>query len=139
MLILGNTFLIMKRLFGLLVLMMTVLLFFSCKSTLPKRMDSFVNSVEQSYKSYTQEDWDIAKEKFQKLKEEYKDNKDNFSEDQKKQINSAITKFNVIMAKSGFDDVIEAIEDICSKGVDKLEEAYQYVKNLTISDSTSIE
>lgn len=102
-------------------------------------MDSFVNSVEQSYKSYTQEDWDIAKEKFQKLKEEYKDNKDNFSEDQKKQINSAITKFNVIMAKSGFDDVIEAIEDICSKGVDKLEEAYQYVKNLTISDSTSIE
>jgi len=102
-------------------------------------MDSFVNSVEQSYKTYTQEDWDKAKEKFQKLKEEYKENKDYYSEDQKKQINSAITKFNVILAKSGFDDVIEAIGDFCSKGMDKLDEAYQYVKNLTVSDSTSKE
>ena len=87
----------------------------SCKSTLPRRFDSFVNSVEKHADSYSPEDWTKANEKFEKLFNEYKENADSYNKEQKKQMNAAIGRYVKAVAKSGVDEVVSAVNSIAGQ------------------------
>ena len=88
---------------------MAVLVLNSCKETLPKRFDSFVNHVEKNASSFSEEDWTKANEKFEKMVDEYQQNRSSYNADEQKQINAAIGKYVGIVAKSGIGEVVNAI------------------------------
>jgi deoxyadenosine/deoxycytidine kinase len=90
------------------------LFFTSCKSTLPARFESFVNSVEKRCDSFSEDDWNKANDKFSKLMDEYKENRSSYNSEQKKRINASITKYATVAAKSGIKSVTETVNDLMS-------------------------
>ena len=81
----------MKHLFAALLAALTVVLAASCNlMPLPQRMDKFVDNVEKNYTNYTQDDWDAANEKFEALCNEYQQNKGSLTQDEIKQVRSAM-------------------------------------------------
>lgn len=84
-------------------------LFVSCKETLPKRFDSFVNKVEKNCDSYSQEDWNKANTEFEKLVQEYQDNKASYNQDEQNQIRADIAKYTGLVTKCGINDVINSM------------------------------
>ena len=81
----------------------------SCKETLPKRFDKFVDQVEKKAEKFTEEDWNKANTQFEKLVDEFQQNKDSYTAEEQKQITSDIGKYIGLVAKSGFDTVINAV------------------------------
>ncbi len=106
----------------------------SCKSTLPRRFDSFVNSVEKHADSYSPEDWTKANEKFEKLFNEYKENADSYNKEQKKQMNAAIGRYVKAVAKSGVDEVVSAVNSIAGQIPSIVESAKGILKDLGLTD-----
>ena len=123
----------------LLLLVLSVLLmvmsFSACKSSLPKRFDSFVTSVENNYASFSEEDWTKANERFEKLFNEYKANRSSYNSEEKKIINSALARYAKVVVKSGIDDVIGVANDIYSTLPSLIDGAKSLLNELGISGS----
>ena len=102
-------------LIALIVTAITALILGSCKENLPKRFDTFVDQVEKKADSFTEEDWNKANAKFEKLVDEFEKNKDSLTAEQVKQITADIGKYVGIVAKSGFDTVINALNSFMNK------------------------
>ena len=96
-------------LIAIILTAITALILGSCKESLPKRFDAFVNHVEKKADSFSEEDWNKANAKFEKLVDEFQKNKDSYTAEETKQITSAIGKYMGIVAKSGIDTVINAV------------------------------
>lgn len=88
------------------------LLLSSCTRPLPDRMDAFVDKVEQNADTYTEEDWKLANEEFQKLYEEYKADKGSLTGDQVKQVREAMSRYVAKVVESGVSSVTGAVEEI---------------------------
>ena len=102
----------------------------SCKSTLPLRFDAFVSSVEKHYESYSEEDWDKVEDKFEKLFDEYEQNRSSYSTDEKKKINDALVRYASVLAKSGIGDVMDAFDEIASQVPGLIEDAKSFFEDL---------
>ena len=102
----------MKKLIVLLALTVAaVVVLSSCKETLPKRFEIFVNQVEKRCDKFSEDDWQKANDHFDKLVTEYQNNKSAFNTDEKKAINEAIGRYTALVAKSGFNSIIDAFDD----------------------------
>ena len=84
----------------------------SCTSTLPKQFTRLADKVEKQGANVSTEQWDKANAEFDKLMEQYNQNIDKFSADQKKEINAAIGKFQAAVLKAGLGEVGNAIEGL---------------------------
>lgn len=127
----GKSLTIMKKTVLLLVVaLISAALFTSCKNTLPSRFESFVSSVENHSASYSPEDWTKANDRFNKLFQEYKDNRSSLNSEQKRRINSAIVRYSKEVAKSGIRDVKSALEDILEQLPSLIDEAKSFLKEL---------
>ena len=93
----------------------TVMMVSSCKDTLPARFDRFVNYVEKNCDNFSKSDWDKASDQFSKLMDEYTENYNTFNSDQRKQINSAITKYAGLAAKSGVKSALKVVSDMLNQ------------------------
>ena len=106
----------MKRFFiCILTAIIVIACFSSCKANLPKRIDSFVTSVEKHADSYSKEDWDKANEKFKKMVDEFRQNKDSYNSEEKKMVNAAISRYAKAVAKSGINDAINFVTGVTSE------------------------
>jgi outer membrane protein assembly factor BamD (BamD/ComL family) len=99
----------MKKFSFILMMAALVLMAVSCKETLPKRFDSFVNKVEKDCASYSEEDWNKANTKFEKLVNEFNENKSSYSQEEVNQINADIAKYVGLVTSSGINNVINAV------------------------------
>ena len=99
----------MKRITLILMMAAVALLAFSCKETLPKRFDSFVNKVEKNCASYSEEDWNKANDQFGKLVQEFEDNQASYNQEEQKQIRADIAKYVGLVASSGINNAINAV------------------------------
>ena len=103
----------MKHLFAALLAALTVVLAASCNlMPLPQRMDKFVDNVEKNYTNYTQDDWDAANEKFEALCNEYQQNKGSLTQDEIKQVRSAMGRYVGIAVRSGAESISDTIQEI---------------------------
>ncbi len=104
----------MKRLIALILMVsaMLVLMNYCNLRPLPERMDAFVTSVEKSSATYSRDDWDAANEKFEALCQEYQQKKGSLTQDQIRQVRSAMGRYVAVALRSGMDSVSSAIEDI---------------------------
>ena len=99
----------------LLMAALTVMMVSSCKDALPARFDRFVNYVEKNCDNFSKSDWDKASDQFSKLMDEYTENYNTFNSDQRKQINSAITKYAGLAAKSGVKSALKVVSDMLNQ------------------------
>ena len=100
----------MKRIIAILaVTAVAALVLAACKETLPKRFDSFVDQVEKKAPNFSEEDWNKANTQFEKLVDEYQKNISAYTADEKKQVTAAIGKYAGIVAKSGINTAVDAV------------------------------
>jgi len=99
----------MKQLFFILLAAVAVFSLTSCKETLPKRLDAFVDQVEKKADSFSETDWDEANAKFEKMVDEYKENFNSYTPEERKQMTAAIGKYVGVLAKSGISTAIDAV------------------------------
>ena len=121
----------------MLLAVVAVLSFTSCKETLPQRFDSFVNKVEKNAASYSAADWEAANAKFEKLVDEYQQNKDSYNTEQKKQINAAVGKYLGLVAKSGISTAIDAVNGFIDQIPSLFEGIGGFLKGLGLEGDTN--
>ena len=78
---------------------------------LPTRMENFVSSVEKNAANYSQDDWEQANAKFQKLCDEFTEKKGSLTGDEVKQVNKAMGRYAAVVLKTGIDSVGKGFND----------------------------
>ena len=119
-----------RSLVVLCLMLLGVALVVSCTSTLSRRFDSFVSSVEKHCESYSPEDWTKANEKFSKLFSEYNDNRSELNSEDKKAINSAILRYAKAAAKSGLSEVKSYVDELLIQIPTIIEDAKTLLRDL---------
>lgn len=99
----------MKR---ILFLMLSMALMVSCASSLPQQFTKLADKVEKNGASFSAEQWDKASAEFDKLMEKYNQDADKYNAEQKKEINSAVGRFQAAVFKAGVKDVGNAVEEL---------------------------
>lgn len=105
----------------------------SCTSTLPGRFEHFVNSIERNYEKFSEDDWNEANAKFEKLFDEYKENRSSFNSEEKKQINDALVRYGKVVAKSGIQSICETFNEIASQIPGIIEDAKSFFHELGVT------
>lgn len=130
----------MKRIFALmLVAAVAVLVFASCKETLPKRFDLFVNYVEKNCEKFSEDDWTKANERFEKLVDEYTQNRSSYNTDEQKQIRADIVKYVGLAAKSGIKTALDSVNGLIDQIPSLLDGIGNFLKDLGLGGSDSNE
>jgi len=125
----------MKRFFVLIFIMaVSALMMTSCKESLPKRIDAFVDQVEKKAPSFSEEDWNKANTQFEKLVEEFQQKRDSFSTEERKQITAAIGKYVGLVAKSGLQSATDAINGFLDQIPALFEGIGGFLKGLGLED-----
>ncbi len=100
-----------KTLFiGLLIVLLA-----SCTSPLSNRMNDYVDKVEDDCQSWTEQDWELSQAEYAKLLEEYEQNYESYSPEERDAINKAIGRYNGILVKKGLKKVDESINDFIDR------------------------
>ena len=123
-----------KLILFILGLVVTGLLMVSCKASLPSRFESFVKSIETNYLAFSEDDWGKANEQFKELFSEYMNNRSLYNIEEKKSINSAITRYTKIVAKSGLDEVISTMEEISHQIPSLIDEVKSFLQEIVVTE-----
>lgn len=98
----------MKR---LLLIFGMMLMLTSCEATLTSRIENFVENAENKCEQWTDEDWEMSQERYQRLLDEYEDNYSQLSQEERNAINKAIGRYNGMIVKKGINNMAKSIED----------------------------
>ena len=108
---------------SLLILALGVVLLASCSRPLADRMEKFVSKTEAGCEKYSEQDWAKSQEQFSALAQEYKDNYNSFSKEEKDRINKAMGKYTGLLLKKGVSEAGSAIQDA-------VESASEFIKGM---------
>lgn len=89
-----------------------IVLMVACTSTLPKKFTALADEVEKKGENFSEEQWEKATATYDKLVQEYEQQADKLSEEQKSEINKAIGRFRAAQLKAGLSKVGDAINEI---------------------------
>ena len=122
----------MKRFIALMLLtaVAVMALTSSCKETLPARFDRFVDYVEKRCDKFSENDWEKANKQFEKLVNEYTENRSSYNTDEQKQIRAAITKYVGLAAKSGIKTAIDSVNGLIEQIPSLLEGIGNFLRDL---------
>lgn len=99
----------------ILILLGVILLMTACTGSLPGKFTRLADKVEAKGKDMSKEQWDKCNEQFKNLVQEYSDNYDSFTSDQKKEINTAIARYGKAAVASGISGVTETVTGILNE------------------------
>ena len=122
----------MKRILALtLAALCALLLATSCDMfSIPGRMEALAATVEKNGSSYSQDQWDKANQKFEKIYQEYKQKKGSLTQDEIKRFRSATGRYATAAVKAGVDSVSATIQEIGEELPGLLDEIGGFFKNL---------
>lgn len=83
----------------LMILLAGLFILASCSRPLEDRIEGFVSRTEANYEKYSEEDWQKSLNEYQALTQEYKDNYQSFSKEERDRINQALGKYAGILLK----------------------------------------
>ena len=101
----------MKRTLSILFLGIIMTLT-SCAAPLSSRMNDYVTEVEQNCSNWTDEQWELSQQEYQKLLDEYRINKDSYTQEEKDAINKAIGRYNGLLVKHGIEQLGDIIKGV---------------------------
>ena len=87
----------------------------SCEIPTSVKFDNYVDRVEENCDSWTEEEWQISKEKYHDLLEEYEANYENMTQEERDVINKAIGRYNGILVRKGLEKVDESVKGFIEK------------------------
>lgn len=95
---------------GLIMITLGLLLLTACSRPLEDRVEIFVSKTEARYENYTEEDWQKSMQEYQALAQEYKDNYQSYSKEERDRINKAFGKYTGILLKQGLSTAGNALQ-----------------------------
>lgn len=104
----------MKKLNSIIVLLVMFLLT-SCEIPTSVKFDYHLKKVENNSENWTEEEWEMSKEKYRQLLKEYEENYDNMTQEERDEVNKAIGRYNGILMKKGIKKVDESINDFIDR------------------------
>ena len=110
----------MKKL-NFIIVLLVMLFLTSCEIPTSEKFEHHVNKVEDNCDNWTEEDWEMSKDKYRELIREYEANYDNLTPEERETINKAIGRYNGILMKKG----IENIDNSIKKFVDRLPSMFE--------------
>ena len=122
----------MKRIISfVLAACAALLLALSCSMTNPvASMRIHVQDVEANYKHYTQEQWDDANAAYERICNEFKQQKMTLSKEERNEFRELQGRYAAVVAKGAIEGVTESVEEIA---VDT-QEVESFLKGLFKSD-----
>ena len=90
----------------------TVIEISSWAAPLSTRMDDYVTAAEKECSNWTEQDWELSKQEYRKLLDEYKLNKDTYTQAEKDAINKAIGRYNGLLVKHGIEDLTQYLKSL---------------------------
>ena len=87
----------------------------SCEIPTSVKFDNYVDRVEENCENWTEEEWQISREKYYELLEEYEANYENMTQEERDVINKAIGRYNGILVRKGLEKVDESINGFIEK------------------------
>lgn len=103
-----------------LLLTVSLTLLMSFTPSLPRRLESFVERVEDNCRRWNDEEWTTAKSEYRRLMTECRESYDHLSEYDQRRIDTAIGKYRGIILKMGVEDAGEAVKKYGKKLPDQL-------------------
>ena len=104
----------MKKL-NFIMILFVMLFLTSCEIPTSVKFDNYVDRVEENCDSWTEEEWEMSKEKYSQLLEEYEANYENLTPEERDAINKAIGRYNGILMKQGIKKVDKSINDFIER------------------------
>ena len=104
----------MKKL-NFIMILFVMLFLTSCEIPTSMKFDNYVDRVEESCDDWTEEEWEMSKEKYRQLLKEYEENYDKMTQEERDAINKTIGRYNGILMKKGFEKVDESIKGFIDK------------------------
>lgn len=103
----------MKKLLTILSMAVAILLVASCYMTSPvATLRIHVQDVEANYKHYTQEQWDDANAAYERICNEFKQQKMTLSKEEKNEFRELQGRYAAVVAKGAIEGVTESVEEI---------------------------
>ena len=92
----------------LLMMIVAVLCMTACATwkNVPQRLDKLVDETEQTSSSYTTDDWETSKQRYQALISEYAEHEDDFTDEQKSLVMKDIGRYHALLATHSMSDAI---------------------------------
>ena len=113
----------------LIIICLALSVLCSC-STLPQKMDSFVDNAELKASSYSEDDWKKSTEAFKKMEEKFKaSDKEGYSDAEKKMASRAIVRYHTLLFKNGLSKSAKWLEDLGKSAPDYLEGLSENIEN----------
>ena len=104
----------MKKL-NFIMILFVMLFLTSCEIPTSVKFDNYVDRVEENCDSWTEEEWEMSKDKYSQLLEEYEANYENLTPEERDAINKAIGRYNGILMKQGIKKVDKSINDFIDR------------------------
>lgn len=101
----------MTRILSILLLMMAIATS-ACAAPLSTRMNRYVTAAESKCSNWTDKDWELSKQEYKALLEEYRINKESYSQEEKDAINMAIGRYNGLLVKHGIEGLGDYLKSI---------------------------
>ena len=98
-----------------LVIILFVMLLTSCEIPTSVKFENHLKRVENNSDNWTNEDWEMSKERYHQLLEEYEANYDKMTPEERETVNKAIGRYNGFLMKKGLEKVDESINEFIDR------------------------
>ena len=103
------------RKLNVIIVLLVMLFLTSCEIPTSMKFEHHLNKVENNSENWTEEEWEMSKEKYRQLLKEYEENYDNMTQEERDEVNKAIGRYNGILMKKGIKKVDESINDFIDR------------------------
>ena len=104
----------MKKL-NFIMILFVMLFLTSCEIPTSLKFDYHLKKVESNSENWTEEEWEMSKEKYRQLLKEYEENYDNMTQEERDKVNKAIGRYNGILMKKGIEKFDESINSFIDR------------------------
>ena len=104
----------MKKL-NVIIVLLVMFLLTSCEIPTSTKFDNHLKKVENNCENWTEEEWEMSKEKYRQLLKEYEENYENMTPEERAEVNKAIGRYNGILMKKGIKKVDETFDDFIDR------------------------
>ena len=109
------------RKLNVIIVLLVMLFLTSCEIPTSVKFDYHLKKVENNSENWTEEEWEMSKERYHELLKEYEANYDNMTQEERDAVNKAIGRYNGILMKKG----IENLDQNIKKVVDRLPSLFE--------------
>ena len=123
------------RKLNVIIVLLVMLFLTSCEIPTSVKFDYHLKKVENNSENWTEEEWEMSKERYRELLKEYEANYDNMTQEERDAVNKAIGRYNGILMKKG----IENLDQNIKKVVDRLPSLFEGFMSAFVEEMEKLE